>query len=238
MAKLPEQIVPGVYRVDAIGVPNSISVLLIHGDDGWTLVDTGMRASAQRIQEALAALGAGPNDLRRIYLTHQHLDHIGGLPAVRWWATEAEVVSSEHEAQVISGKRPLDPPSNKLFRFFARRQELPAVPVDRTVSEGDSFAGFRVVATPGHTRGHTSLLSDRHGLLFTADAYGSLPLAPSGKARVGVRKFVCTDPAQAQRSAEKLLEEEFETVLFSHGRPLREGAKQRLREVTARDRYE
>jgi glyoxylase-like metal-dependent hydrolase (beta-lactamase superfamily II) len=238
LAKVPEQIVSGVYRLDAIGLSNSISVLLIHGDEGWTLVDTGMRASALRIQEALAALGAEPKELRRIYLTHHHLDHIGGLPAVRWWATEAEVVASEHEARIISGQRPTDPPPNRLFRFFARRQELPTVPVDRTVSEGDSLAGFRVVATPGHTRGHTSLLSDRHGLLFTGDAYGSLPLAPAGKARVGVRKFLCTDPAQAQRSAEKLLEEEFETVVFSHGRPLRGGAKQRLREIAASDHYE
>ncbi len=238
MARVPERIASGVYRVDAIGLSNSISVLLIDGDDGWTLVDTGMRASVLRIQEALAALGAGPNELRRIYLTHHHLDHIGGLPAVRWWATEAEVVASDHEARIISGERPLDPPSNRVFRLFARRQELPTVPIDRTVSEGDSLAGFRVVATPGHTGGHTSLLSDRHGLLFTADAYGTLPLTPSGKARVGVRKFLCTDPAEAQRSAEKLLEEEFETAVFSHGKPLREGAKQRLREIAARDHHE
>jgi tetratricopeptide (TPR) repeat protein len=31
---------------------------------------------------------------------------------------------------------------------------------------------------------------------------------------------------------------EFETVVFSHGKPLREGAKQRLRETAARDHYE
>src|SRR5918911_167084 len=237
MARAPEEIAPGVYRIDTIAIPNALSVLLVADADGWMLIDTGMRSGALRIQEALSTLGAGPQDLRRIYLTHHHLDHIGGLPAVRWWATEAEIVASEHEAQIISGKRPLDPPSNRLFRFFARRQELPAVPVDRTVSEGDILAGFRVVATPGHTRGHTSLLSDRHGLLFTADAYGSLPVVPS-KVRVGVRKFFCTDPAEAQRSAEKLLREEFSTVVFSHGKPLHEDAKQRLSEIAASDQYE
>ena len=83
MARVPERIASGVYRVDAIGLSNSISVLLIDGDDGWIL-DTGLRASVLRIQEALAALGAaGPHQLRRIYLTHHHLDHIGGLPAAR-----------------------------------------------------------------------------------------------------------------------------------------------------------
>ena len=128
MARVPERIASGIYRVDAIGLSNSISVLLIDGDDGWTLVDTGMRASVLRIQEALAALGAGPNELRRIYLTHHHLDHIGGLPAVRWWATEAEVVASDHEARIISGEHPLDPPSNKVFRFckHSRRRKRQA----------------------------------------------------------------------------------------------------------------
>src|SRR5918912_3152965 len=116
MAQAPEPIAPGVYRVDAIGLSNAISVLLIADGDGWALVDTGVRGSALRIQEALAALGADPGELKRIYLTHHHLDHIGGLRAVRWWATEAEVVASAHEARVISGERPLDPSSNKLFR--------------------------------------------------------------------------------------------------------------------------
>jgi glyoxylase-like metal-dependent hydrolase (beta-lactamase superfamily II) len=234
MARAPEEIAPGVYRIDTIGIPNAISVLLVADGDDWMLIDSGVRSGALRIQEALSTLGVGPRDLRHIYLTHQDPDHIGGLPAVRWWATEAEIVASEHEAQVISGERPPDPPSNALLRFVARRAQLPTVAVDRVVAEGDSLAGFRVIATPGHTYGHTSLINDQHGLLFTADAFGSMPV----KVRVGVRKFFCTDPAEAQRSAEKLLGEEFSTVVFSHGKTLRKDAKQQLSEIAARDQYE
>ena len=233
MARAPEEIAPGVYRIDTIAIPNAISVLLVADTDGWMLIDTGVRSGALRIQEALSTLGAGPQDLRRIYLTHHHDDHIGGLPAVRWWATEAEVVASEHEAQIISGERPLDPPSNALFRFFAQRGQLPTVAVDRVVHEGDNLAGFRVIATPGHTHGHTSLINEQNGLLFTGDAFGSLPF----KVRVGVRKFFCTDPAEAQRSAEKLLREEFSIVVFSHGKTVREDAKQHLSEIVTREQY-
>ena len=233
MARAPEEIAPGVYRIDTIAIPNAISVLLVADTDGWMLIDTGIRSGALRIQEALSTLGAGPQDLRRIYLTHHHGDHIGGLLAVQWWATEAEVVASEHEAQIISGERPFDPPSNALFRSFARRGRLPTVPVDRVVHEGDSIAGFRVIDTPGHTHGHTSLINDQNGLLFTGDAFGGLPF----KVRVGVRKFFCTDPAEAQRSAEKLLREEFSTVVFSHGKTVREDAKQHLSEIVTREQY-
>lgn len=82
--------------------------------------------------------------------------------------------------------------------------------------EGDVVAGFRVVLTPGHTSGHASLLRDEDGLLFTGDAFGAL----LRKVRVGVYKAPCMEPAEARRSSRSLLEEEFDTVVMSHGRPL------------------
>lgn len=57
---VPELIAPGVYRVDAIGLKSAINVLLLENDDGWTLVDTGVTGSVDRIKEALTSLGSGP----------------------------------------------------------------------------------------------------------------------------------------------------------------------------------
>jgi hypothetical protein len=39
MAKVPEQVASGVYRVDAGPYSNAISVLLIADEEGWALVD-------------------------------------------------------------------------------------------------------------------------------------------------------------------------------------------------------
>jgi ribonuclease BN (tRNA processing enzyme) len=164
MVSATEAIASGVYRVDATKRSNSISVLLVAEDDGWALVDTGVEGSSLPIQEALASLGAGPSDLRRIYLTHHDPDHIGGLSGVKWWAPEAEVVSSELEAQVISGERPSDPKSNPLIRLYARRLRLPTAPVDSVVHEGDLYAWAHF---PAQGRGWPSLHRRRIRLLTT-----------------------------------------------------------------------
>jgi glyoxylase-like metal-dependent hydrolase (beta-lactamase superfamily II) len=233
VASSPELIALGVYRVDAVGLSNMINVLLLENDDGWTLVDTGTRNSVSRVKDAIAALGSGPGDLRRIFLTHQHDDHTGGLRGLLEWAPHAEVGAPPHEAEVISGRRAKDPFGNPVLRYLARNAELPTAPVGKVLREGDLVSGFRVISTPGHTLGHVSMLRDSDRLLFTADAFGAMPR----KMRVGVRKAVCADPKLARRSAEKLLAEDFSTVIFAHGKTLREGAKERLREVVARCRY-
>lgn len=233
MSERPELVGPGVYRVDAIGLSNAINVLLVEDEGGWTLFDTGLAGSVKRIQAALAGLGSGPEELKRVFITHQHDDHIGGLKGMVEWAPEAEVVASGHEAGVISGRRGYDPSSNPVLRFLARNAKPPGVPVGRVVGAGDSVSGFRVIETPGHTPGHVSLLRDEDGLLFTADAFGCLPK----RVRVGVRKAFCVEPAQAKRSAAKLLDEEFSTVVFAHGKTLATGAKQTLRRVVAECRY-
>ncbi|QYJ15953.1 Hydroxyacylglutathione hydrolase [Rubrobacter xylanophilus DSM 9941] len=225
--RMAERLAPGVYRVDALRLRNAISVLLIEEDDGWTLVDTGVASSVPRIGEVLSALGPGFDGLRRVFLTHQHTDHTGGLEGILERAPEAEIWAPEHEAEVISGRRGYDPQSGRLLRLMSRNARPPGVRVDRALREGETVAGFRLIATPGHTPGHVSLLRDADGLLFTADAFGCMPR----RLRVGVRRAFCTDPPLARRSAQRLLEEDFAVAAMSHG-PVLRGA--RVRERLAR----
>ena len=233
MTKGPEKIAPGVYRVDAIGLKNVINMLLLENDDGWTLVDTGVAGSVERIKNAITSLGSEPVELKRIFLTHQHDDHTGGLKGLLEWAPGAEVGATAHEADVISGRRGYDPSSNALFRRMSSGAKPPGVPVGKVLREGDLVSGFRLISTPGHTLGHVSMLRDSDGLLFTADAFGCLPR----KIRVGVIKAFCTDPPLAKRSAQRLLAEDFATVVMAHGPVLRGDARTKLQRAVERCRY-
>ena len=51
------------------------SSLLIGAPDGWTLVDC-----PGSVVHKLARLGVAPTDLRRVILTHNHVDHVYGFP--------------------------------------------------------------------------------------------------------------------------------------------------------------
>lgn len=230
MAAPPEKLAPGIYRVDGLFVRHALSLLLIAGSDGWTLIDTGLASSVRRIQRVLAALGAGPDDLKRVYLTHHHSDHIGGLPGLVAWAPRVEVIAPAREAPIVAGERPPDRRENPVLQFLTERQRLPAAPVTRTAREGDSVGGFRAIATPGHTRGHTSLLHEEHGLLMTGDAFGQL----LRRVEVGVNRHFCTDPALARRSSERLIGYDVATVVMSHGPVLYDGARARLLKAVAR----
>jgi glyoxylase-like metal-dependent hydrolase (beta-lactamase superfamily II) len=230
MTRLPQPIATGVYQVGLGGV----NAFLIDLDDGGLLlVDAGFARSGPRIGQAIRDLGRAPSDLRAVVMTHLHGDHTGALAEVKSH-TGAEVWMHPADAALVREgvfARPLDPAGPGLLRrgiarLGALRPVKPGEPiaVEHEVYDGETlpFAGLTAVHTPGHTAGHLALLLPRDGgVLFAGDAATNLP-------RLGVGP-IYEHIDEGMRSLRRLADLQFETALFSHGRPLAPQAAERFR---------
>jgi glyoxylase-like metal-dependent hydrolase (beta-lactamase superfamily II) len=232
---IPKQIASGVYELGLGGV----NVFFVEDDDGGlVLIDTGIAPGAERIGAGLRALGRAPKELRGIVVTHLHGDHIGGLAAVKSH-TGAEVWMQAADAEAVREGvrgRALEPGPGPvrtvIVRTIGRKsagRTGDPIAIEHEVQNGDElpFAGLTAVCTPGHTLGHLALLLPRDGgVLFTGDAATNFVRLGAGP--------IYEDVDEGMRSLRRLSELEFETALFSHGRPLQPRASERFRARFAR----
>jgi glyoxylase-like metal-dependent hydrolase (beta-lactamase superfamily II) len=151
---------------------NFANCYLVREDDGLTLVDTALQA-ASIIAEAARYLG---QPIRRILLTHAHVDHVGSLDAVKQRVPDAQVLMGDREIELLRevmagvkvSKMRLHPDEaqNPVKGSFKKLKNLPGI----MVKHGDSVKSLRVVSTPGHTPGHLSFIDQRDGALYAGDA--------------------------------------------------------------------
>lgn len=85
-----------------------VNAYLVEETDGLTLVDTGVAGSAPAFLKAAQTLG---QPIRRIVLTHAHVDHTGSLDALHAALPDVPVLLSARDARLLRGERQLDPGS-------------------------------------------------------------------------------------------------------------------------------
>lgn len=229
-----EQVAPGVHRY-ADGIVNWYLV-----DDGGELllVDSGWPTSWSRIVAAVRQLGRSPTDLRSLVLTHGHADHLGAAERVRReWGTP--VRARVEEVDRVRGEQPggssfalvprllpqLFRPSALGFVLHATRHGFMT---PRWVHEVESFADGqvldlpgrpRVVATPGHTAGHTSFLLEGLGVLVSGDALVTLDVLTRDRGPRLMPPAVTDDTTAAVASLAVLEPLEADLLLPGHGDP-------------------
>ncbi len=159
------------------------------------IVDTGVAGSAEDIGATLAAIGLGYADVAHVFLTHLHGDHAGSIGEVMAQATSATAYAGEADIGGI---------------------DFDAV---TATADGDEIFGLEVIATPGHTAGHISVIDHDAGLLVAGDAINTLDGGVQGP-----NPGFSSDIEVANASARRLAQLSFNTLLAGHGDPIEDMA--------------
>lgn len=184
------ELTPGRNVGTRLRIP--IPAYLIQTEDQTILVDTGMpgicyegnrRVMADddepdppafipeggaddTIVGQLARVGLRPEDVTLVVNTHTHFDHCGGNPHF----THCPILLQEADYAMVQAR----PGSSELPWWKASELRYQTIVGDHTLAPG-----VELLATPGHTPGHQSLLlrlPNSGPLLFTADAVYIQPL--------------------------------------------------------------
>ena len=123
------------------------------------VIDPG--GEPERIAETLDILGA---NLKYIFLTHCHADHIGGISELKK-IKGGKILVSRSDSEGLYNK------DINLAEYI--NMEIPELEADSRVDDEDLIhigeIEFKVNATPGHTKGGLCLYAEKEGLVFTGD---------------------------------------------------------------------
>jgi glyoxylase-like metal-dependent hydrolase (beta-lactamase superfamily II) len=186
-----------------------VNAYLVREDDGWTLVDTTMKAADQIIAVA------GDTPIVRIALTHGHGDHVGSLDELKRRLPDAEVSMPAIDAAIHAGER--DKPKGSWPTLETRPDVL--------LQPGDRVGSLEVVASPGHTPGHVSFLDTRDRTLVAGDvftSFGGVEVTNHFHLRFPLAAMATEDKAQDLESARALRALEPALLLVGHGPPVRD----------------
>lgn len=217
---------------------------LIFDDSMTILVDTGFPGQAPLIRDAMQQADVSFNKLSKIIVTHQDIDHIGGLPVILTESKQTvQVFANEIEKPFIQGEKPLlkytpdaiERATNSLPPEVAAKvrkamqsvlENPPKAKVDKTVVDAEELpycGGLTVIDTPGHTPGHISLYHSRSKTLIAGDAMrieeGQL-LGPDPQPTL--------DMETAIKSMAKFKQYDIRTVICYHGGLLNDHVNERI----------
>ena len=146
----PVRVHANSYYVGTCG----IAAILVTGENGHVLIDSGTEKGADLVAENIRALGFKLGDIKFLLHSHEHHDHVGGMARLQQ-LTGATLVASRAAARVFTtGTAGADDPQAGALKPF------PAVQAGRVIADGETVRlgdiQLTAHATPGHTPGALS----------------------------------------------------------------------------------
>ena len=148
---------------------------------------------------------SGIENLKYIFCTHGHFDHISGVAKLKEIYKDAQVLIGTEDAPALSDE------TLSLGKYFGAFKPCYA---DRTLKDGDVVelgeTTFRIIATPGHTPGGVLYYSQKDNVVFTGDTIF--------KESVGKTTFAGGSASELMKSLERIKRLPTDCVILSgHG---------------------
>jgi len=163
-----DEMIPDAH-VYVLGVPSSQDL---------SIVDTGLMGKGKYKIQSIQKLGIKLSEIKRIIMTHTHLDHIGCLKEIREQIPHAELWIHEDEADPIEKGDERGVYGMEMFRSMCQSQyHLKAgdfkFKVDRKLKEGEKLdlggLSWEVLHIPGHSAGGIALYERSQKVLIPGD---------------------------------------------------------------------
>ncbi|HEX2188248.1 MAG TPA: MBL fold metallo-hydrolase [Longimicrobiaceae bacterium] len=238
MSEAVVEAAPGVHRISVPlpFPPHEVAAWLIEGEDGFTLVDTGMDTPTARaaLRGGAEGVGVTPGKLAHVLLTHVHIDHYGLAGPVRAWSGARVAIHEREEAlarrfvdrwpedreAAAAGFAAMGVPAELAARLLAASDRIHALyahfePDDLLAGERGTLpggGGWEWILTPGHSPGHVVLYHPERRILVAGDH-----VLPRISPNIGADLYVEDPLSDYLASLRRLRELPVEVVLPSHG---------------------
>ena len=175
------KVADGVYFIEGQDefIPDSHVYLIGDASDsGITLVDAGLMGKGNYKLSAIEAAGIDPASIKRVIMTHTHIDHIGCLPEILEAIPGAELWVHEEEANPLEQGDERIIYGMEMFRSMCQSQY--GIPdgrfkfkVHRVLADGDVLelggSSWQVLHIPGHSPGSIALYDATRKILIPGD---------------------------------------------------------------------
>jgi len=122
---------------------DTINCFLFKGEDGWDIVDAGIYTpiAMEKWRETFRELGINPLDVRKIIITHDHVDHFGAAGELHK-LTQAPVKMAHKDNTLLNWQDWLKVILHEetVFNFFGLPEELKRKVIKEKIGQFQSWA--------------------------------------------------------------------------------------------------